>query len=254
MNNIYTFLLIIVTCTSSIYVVLKWIKENRKYNNSITIGIESLKISGIISIFNFLFIVLLYFIKVSDNFIGDITLMTFVSILLISMPISVIAFLLKERFKMSFSDIIHRDFIKYTNKIETWYKTINQIQSVIAEKILENDFNYKRDLDDSQRIYHSMPKMSYISKKYNRLCTWCWLGLGSLNGLMIWIILETSQKNIVAYIISSMFVTTIIFIVNTLNVYSDLKIKYGKNSAIITKIKRHNEYYNKLLKEKEREF
>ncbi|MBJ6286592.1 hypothetical protein [Staphylococcus aureus] len=67
---------------------------------------------------------------------------------------------------------------------------------------------------------------------------------------MIWIILETSQKNVVAYVISSIFVTTIIFIVNTLNIYSDLKIKYGKNSAIITKIEMHNEYYNKLLKGK----
>ncbi|MBJ6275888.1 hypothetical protein JGU48_13680 [Staphylococcus aureus] len=153
MNNIYTFLLIIVTCISSIYVVLKWIKENRKYNNSITIGIESLKISVIISIFNLLFIILLYFIRVNNNFIGNIALIAFVSLLLISMLISIIAFLLKERFKMSLSDLIHRDFIKYTNEIEKQYKIINQIQSEIAEKVLENNFNYKRELDESQRIY-----------------------------------------------------------------------------------------------------
>lgn len=250
MNNIYTFILIVVTFTSSIYAVFKWIKENRKYNNRINIGIESLKISVIFSIFNLGFIFLLYFINVEHNFINKIIQLVFVSILLLSMLISVIAFLLKERFKMSFSDLIHRDFIKYTNEIETWYRTINQIQSEIAEKILEHNFNYRLELDKSTELYHSMPKMHDISKKYNRLCTWCWSGLGSFNGLMIWIILETSQKNVLAYVISAIFVTIIIFIVNTLNIYGDLKIKYGKNSDIITKVKKHNEYYTKLLKEK----
>lgn len=251
MNNIYTFLLIVVTFTSSIYVVLKWIKENRKYNNSITIGMESLKISVIFSIFNLLFIVLLYFISAEPNFINKIIQLIFISIWLLSMLISIIAYILKESLKMSFSDLIHRDFIKYTNEVEKWYKTINQIQSEIAEKILENNFNYKLELDRSTKLYHSMPKMHYISKKYNRLCTWCWSGLGSLNGLMVWVILETSQKNVLSYVISAIFVTIIIFIINTLNIYSDLKVKYGKNSAIITKVKRHNEYYSKLLKEKQ---
>lgn len=47
---------------------------------------------------------------------------------------------------------------------------------------------------------------------------------------------------------SSILITFIMFVANSLNIYNDLRIKYGKRNSTITKIKSHQDIYEKLLK------
>ncbi|WP_142758840.1 hypothetical protein [Staphylococcus saprophyticus] len=158
-------------------------------------------------------------------------------------------FLIKEGYKDKYGDIIHKDCIRYRKESDNTYSTINAIHLEIAEEVLDQNFNYEEDLEQAKKIYQSKPELHSITKRYNKLCRQSWLSVVAVNGLLILSIFESSNGNVLGYIGSSIIVTILMFLVNTLNIYSDLRIEHGKLNSTITKIEKHEKVYDKLLKE-----
>lgn len=253
MNNIYTAIITLGAIVTTIYNVWKWLKENKDNNedNTIRIWIESLRISFPIIGCVLPFIVLVYVTNVNQGIFYDILFISYVSILSIAIIIGCFVFFIKERYKDKYGDIIHQDCLKYSKENEHANNTINSIHLKIGRKVLDKDFNYKKDLEHAKHIYQTKPKLHSITKKYNKLCQQSWLSVAALNGILILSLFESSDGNVLAYVGSSIIVTFVIFLLNTLNIYSDLRIKYGKRNSTITKIKKHEKVYDELLKENE---
>lgn len=79
-----------------------------------------------------------------------------------------------------------------------------------------------------------------------------WLSVVAVNGFLILSIFESSDGNVLGYVGSSIIVTIFICLVNTLNIYSDLRIEHGKLNSTITKIEKHEKVYDKFLEENEK--
>lgn len=139
--------------------------------------------------------------------------------------------------------------IRYRKESDNAYSTINAIQLEIAGEVLNQNFNYEEDLEQAKKIYQSKPELHSITKRYNKLCRQSWLSVVAVNGFLILSIFESSNGNVLGYIGSSIIVTILICLVNTLNIYSDLRIEHGKLNSTITKIEKHKKVYDKLLKE-----
>lgn len=251
MNNIYTAILILVTVVTAIYKVSKWLKESKESNsdNIINIWIESLKISLPITGCVVLFIVLVYFTNINEGIIYDILSILYMIVIFIVIIRGAFVFLIKEGYKDKYGDIIHKDCIRYRKESDNTYSTINAIHLEIAEEVLDQNFNYEEDLEQAKKIYQSKPELHSITKRYNKLCRQSWLSVVAVNGLLILSIFESSNGNVLGYIGSSIIVTILMFLVNTLNIHSDLRIEHGKLNSTITKIEKHEKVYDKLLKE-----
>lgn len=251
MNNIYTAILILVTVVTAIYKVWKWLKESKENDsdNAINIWIESLKISIPIAGCIVPFIVLVYFININGGIIYDILSILYMIVIFIVIIRGAFVFFIKEGYKDKYGDIIHTDCIRYRKESDNTYSTINAIQLEIAGEVLNQNFNYEEDLKQAKKIYQSKPELHSITKRYNKLCRQSWLSVVAVNGFLILSIFESSDGNVLGYVVSSIIVTILICLVNTLNIYSDLRIEHGKLNSTITKIEKHEKVYDKLLKE-----
>lgn len=248
MNNIYTVILIIVTIGTTIYNIWKWVKEKRDASNKTSIWLESLKLSSAITTFVLLFILLVYFTNISEGMIYDLLNIFYILFLFISILIGFVAFIRKEIYKDRYGDIIYQDCLRYRRESQNAYSTINYIQSEIGKRIIENDFTYKVKLEHAKKIYNSIPDIQSITKKYNKLCQKSWLSVAGLNGLVILSLFDAAAGKTLEYVMSSILITFIMFVANSLNIYNDLRIKYGKRNSTIAKIKSHQDIYEKLLK------
>lgn len=251
MNNIYTAILTLVTIVTATYKVCKWLKESKENNsdNAINIWVESLKISLPIAGCVVPFIVLVYFTSINEGLIYNILSTLYMIVIFIVIIRGVFVSFIKESYKDKYGAIIHKDCIRYKKERDKAFNTINSIQLEIGEKVLDQNFNYEEDLEQAKKIYQSKPELHSITKKYNKLCRQSWLSVVAVNGFLILSISESANGNIVGYVGSSIIITILICLVNTLYIYSDLRIEHGKLNSTDTKIKKHEKVYDKLLKE-----
>ncbi|WP_436961902.1 hypothetical protein [Staphylococcus xylosus] len=254
MNDIYKAILTLGAIIAGIYKVSKWLKESKENNsdNAINIWIESLKISIPIAGCVLPFILLVYFININGGIIYDILSILYIIVIFIVIIRGVFVFFIKRGYKDKYGDIIHTDCIRYRKESDNAYSTINAIQLEIAGEVLDHNFNYKEDLEQAKKIYQSKPELHSITKRYNKLCRQSWLSVVAVNGFLILSIFESSDGNVLGYVGSSIIVTIFICLVNTLNIYSDLRIEHGKLNSTITKIEKHEKVYDKFLEENEK--
>lgn len=251
MNNIYTAILTLGAIITIIYNVWKWIKESKENNsdNDINIWIESLKISLPIAGCVVPFIVLVYFTNINEGIIYNVLSTLYMIVIFIVIIRGFFVFFIKERYKDKYGDIIHKDCIRYKKESDNAYSAINAIQLEIGEKVLNKNFNYEEDLEQAKKIYRTKPKLHDITKRYNKLCRQGWLSVVAVNGFLVLSMFEASDGNIVGYVVSSIIITILMCLVNTLYIYSDLRIEHGKLNSTDTKIKKHEKVYDKFLKE-----
>ncbi|MCJ0922436.1 hypothetical protein MTW97_07135 [Mammaliicoccus sciuri] len=248
MENIYKVILLASTLITLIYNFIKWIvkKRNREENSTINIWMESISLSFIISI---LFIAILYFKYIFNKLIGvrnaNLINETFFILSIVAIFIGFITFVIKDRYKDKYGDVIFQDIQKYKKERLNAYQKINKMQQEIGKRVIENDFTYEVKLNYINDKYKSLPELHPITRKYNIICIVNWMCIGTINIALVFAIFDSSNN--VTMIIGSLLIIFLIFIVNTINIYSDLRIKYGKVNSTLNKIEKHQSVYKKLF-------
>ncbi|WP_425255136.1 hypothetical protein [Mammaliicoccus sciuri] len=250
MENIYKVILLASTLITLIYNFIKWINKerNREEGSTFNIWMESAMISFLFSV---LIIPILYLNYILDEINGiiltDLIIIVISLLSFIAIPMSLIIYIIKDKYKEKYAEIIFQDVYKYKKERLNAYKKMDKMQQEIAKRIIENDFTYEEKLDYINDKYKSLPKLHWITKKYNIICSINWICVAMINIIVCFVIFDSIKNQEVIVILNSLAITFVFFVINTINIYNDLRIKYGKLDSTLNKIKPHQNVYKQLL-------